>query len=443
VHRLISTIRTMIVVRNRSFGLIWTSQLLSGVGTWLLEVAVPVYVFRLTGSTTDTGLTVVAGVLPLLLAGPVAGVFADRWPRRRTMVGADLLRACCVGLLLLARNRGELWLILLAVFAENLFGAFFNPAYSGLVPSVVGRGRDLEAANSWFAVSSGIVRLTGAPLGGALYALAGFRLPVTMDAGSYLTSALLVALIRSPSAPAGQAESPALRPASRRAGEALRVVAADLRAGLAALAADQVLTVLLTASALFLLGNGALSALLVPYVIASLHAQPASVGELFTALGAGYLLSAYLGRRACASGQLRASVVGLLALLALAFAGLFNVHVFAFALVFIGVAGLGGGAFLMFQQTMMQRRAPDSLIGRISSAYSAVLMAATLLGALLASVAVAWVGRGTALNMAIAVIACGAVAAAWLPARASRTVPDPGHQGPDLPGPCEPMPAGS
>jgi MFS family permease len=434
MRRLISTIRMMIVFRNRSFGLLWTSQLLSGVGTWLLQVAVPVYVFRLTGSTRDTGLTVVAEVLPLLLAGPVAGVFADRWPRRRTMAGADLLRACCVALLLLAHSRSELWLILLALFTENLFGAFFNPAYSGLVPSVVGRGGDLEVANSWFAVSSGMVRLAGAPLGGALYALAGFRLPVALDGASYLASALLVALMAGPGAAAGRE----LDAASRPAGQALRAVAAGMQAGLAALARSQVLTVLLAASALFLLGNGALSALLVPYIVASLHAQPASVGELFAALGAGYLLSAYLGRRACASGRLRASAVGLLALVALAFAGLFNVHVFAIALAFTGLAGLGGGAFLMFQQTMMQRCAPDSLIGRISSAYSTVAMAATLLGALLASIVAAWLGRGTALNLAIAVIASGAVAAARLPARAGRVSPGSGDRRPDESGSREP-----
>jgi predicted MFS family arabinose efflux permease len=190
-----------------------------------------------------------------------------------------------------------------------------------------------------------------------------------------------------------------------------------VRAGVTALRRDGVLTVLLIVSALFLLGNGACSALLVPYVISSLPVQAAGIGELYSALGLGYLLSTYLGRRACASPRLRTAVVGLLGLLVLAFAGLFNIRSFGLALVFIGLMGLGGGSFLTLERTVMQRRAPDRVIGRISSTYSTVVMAATLAGALLASLVVPWIGRTATLDLAIAVIASGAGAATRLPAR--------------------------
>jgi MFS family permease len=116
---------------------------------------------------------------------------------------------------------------------------------------------------------------------------------------------------------------------------------------------------------------------------------------------------------------LRASVLGLIGLLVAAFAGLFDVHSFWLAFVFIGLLGLGGGSFLMLEKTLTQRRAGDHVIGRISSAYSAVVMAATLAGALLASLATAWIGRDAALNLAIAVIAAAAVPATRLPARAA------------------------
>ncbi len=412
--RLGSTIRKMIIFRNRQFGLLWTGQLLSAGGDWLLQVAVPVYVFRLTGSAGDTGLTVVAEILPSLVLGPVAGVFADRWSRTRTMIGADLVCAGAVSLLLLARRPSQVWLILLAIFAENCACAFFGPACQAVGPALVGRDRDLAAANAWSAAAGGAVRLACAPLGGALYALAGFRLPVAIDVGTYLVSALLVSTIAARPGPDARARSgsPAL---PRRAG--LRDLGSGLRDGAAGLGHDRVLTVLLTVSALFLLGNGACSALLVPYVVGSLHVRAASIGELFAALGVGYLLSAYLGRRACASGRLRGSVLGLLGLIVAAFTGLFNAHVFALALVFIGLLGLGGGTFLMLEQTIVQRRVPDSVLGRISSAYSTVVMAATLAGALLASLVVTWAGQTAALNLAIAVIASGAVVATRLPAR--------------------------
>ena len=420
MRSLSSTMRKMIIFRNRSFGLLWTGQVLSGGGGWLLQVAVPVYVFDLTRSAGDTALTVVAEILPLLLLGPVAGVSADRWPRRRIMIGSDLLCAGVVSLLMLASHPSQLWLVLFAIFAENCFSAFFSPAYQGVVPAFVGRDRDLGVANAWSAAADGAVRLACAPLGGALYALAGFRLPVGIDAATYLASALLVSLIRTSRPGSSNGDGPPspapVRPAtSWSAG--LRDVAADLRAGVTALRRDGLLTVLLIVSGLFLLGNGACSALLVPYVVSSLRVQAASIGELYSALGLGYLLSTYLGRRACASPRLRTAVVGLLGLLVLAFAGLFNIRSFALALVFISLMGLGGGSFLTLERTVMQRRAPDRVIGRISSTYSTVAMAATLAGALLASLAVPWIGRTATLDLAIAMIASGAVAATRLPAR--------------------------
>src|ERR1700728_834302 len=253
----------------------------------------------------------------------------------------------------------------MAILAENCACAFFGPAAQALVPALVGRDRDLAAANAWSAAAGGVVRLTCAPAGGALYALAGFRLPVAADAGTSLVSAFLVSLIAAGPRLEARARSGSPGP-PRRAG--LRDLASDLRHGAARLGHDSVLTVLLTVSALFLLGNGACTALLVPYVVGSLHAPAASIGALFAALGAGYLLSAYLGRRACASGRLRGPVLGLLGLVVAAFAGLFNVHRFVLALVFAGLLGLGGGSFLMLEQTIVQRRVPDSLLGRISSA---------------------------------------------------------------------------
>jgi MFS family permease len=415
LNRLNSTIRKMIICRNRSFGLLWASQLLSNGGNWLLEVAVPVYVFHLTGSARDTGLTVVAEILPLLVLGPVGGVFADRWSRRRVVIGTNLLCVGAVSMLPLAEHRSQLWLVLAAIVAENSLGAFFGPAYQALVPALVGRDRDLATANAWSAAAGGAVGLTCAPLGGVLYALGGIRLPVAVDAATYLAAALLVAAIRparavpaAPSAGPGDASPGRIR---------LRGIAADLRDGVAALRRDRVLTVLLATSALFLLGNGACSALLVPYVVGGLHVRAASIGELFAALEAGYLLSTYLGRRACASPRLRASVLGLIGLLVVAFTGLFDLHSFLLAFMFLALMGLGGGAFLTLEKTVMQRRTGDDVLGRIGSAYSAVVMAATLAGALLASLAAGWLGRATALNLAIAVIAAAAVPATRLPAR--------------------------
>ena len=178
----------------------------------------------------------------LLFLGPVAGVFADRWPRRHVMIVADLLSSASVGVMLLASARSGLWLLLTAVFAENAFCTFFSPACTGLVPAIVGRDSDLAVANSWFAVSGGIQRLAVAPLGGALYAVGGFRLPAAIDAASYLASALLVALI-------GRTPAAGVRPSGQRA---LTAFASELHHGLASLVRNSTLRLMLAASSLLM-----------------------------------------------------------------------------------------------------------------------------------------------------------------------------------------------
>ncbi|GLI02904.1 MFS transporter [Phytohabitans aurantiacus] len=73
-------------LRLRDFRLLWLARLVSLLGSWLLIVAVPAYVFALTGSLVATGLTLAAEFLPSVLLGPIAGVLADRWDRRSAML---------------------------------------------------------------------------------------------------------------------------------------------------------------------------------------------------------------------------------------------------------------------------------------------------------------------------------------------------------------------
>src|SRR5215469_7693003 len=406
----------MIIARNGSFGLLWAGQLLSNIGTWLLVVAVPVYVFHLTGSAPSTGLAFVAEVVPMVVLGPFAGVFVDRWNRRTTMVISSLLQAGSVSALVFFTRPSQFWILIAAVCAENAIGTFFAPAYLAVVPVVVGRGADLDVASAWTSVSRGVTRIAGAPLGGALYAIIGFKMAVAADAATYVVSAALIAVMPALRASANRSAARLPGPSATRNSEVfVRGLVADLRLGMAELLQDRVLPVLLAAAALFLLGNGALTALLVPYVSTQLRGTAAGVGVLFSALGVGYLIGALPGKFVCANSRLRRNLMALVAAVVAAFAGLFNVHVFALALVFIGLAGIPGNAFLALQQNLMQRCAPDKFIGRISSVYSTVGNVATVLGALLASLLVRELGLSLTLNCSIGVIACAGAVAVLLP----------------------------
>ncbi|MEU7995548.1 MFS transporter [Micromonospora sp. NPDC049060] len=396
----------MIFIRNRRFGLLWSSTLLSNLGNWLMIVAVPVYVYTMTGSTFSSGLAFVAQTLPAIAFAPLAGVLVDRWDRRAVMVGADLLRMVIVLALLVVDDPGMLWLLYTAMFFESAIGHFFQPAARAAVPAVVGRGGDLDAANAWNTVASGIVRLAGAPLGGALYALLGFDGLVLIDSATYLLSAVLI-FGMGPLRVADNGRQP-------EKSSWLAAFWGQVQEGLAFLLRHSVLRATLLVSSLFLLANAALNVLLVPYVIDVLGGDASDVGILMAALGVGFLASAYVGNVLSRSGLLRLSFTGCLAVITLCFAGLFLIHHFVAALVFIALAGLPGGALLMLVQVQVQRQTPDRQLGRVGSAFTAAEMAATVVGASAGSVAGQHLPLTTTVWLVIGVLATSAVLAAVL-----------------------------
>ncbi|MGC5334052.1 MFS transporter [Micromonospora sp. DT62] len=396
----------MIFIRNRRFGLLWTSTLLSNLGNWLMIVAVPVYVYTMTGSTLSSGFAFVAQTLPAIVFAPLAGVVADRWDRRAVMVGADLLRMVIVLALLVVDDPGMLWLLYTAMFFESAIGHFFQPAARAAVPAVVGRGGDLEAANAWNTVASGLVRLAGAPLGGALYALVGFDGLVLIDSATYLLSAVLI-FGMGPLRVADNGREP-------DTSSWLAAFWEQVREGLAFLFRHSVLRATLLVSSLFLSANAALNVLLVPYVLDVLGGDAGDVGVLMAALGGGFLASAYAGNVLSRSGLLWLSFTGCLAAITLCFAGLFLIHHFVAALVFIALAGLPGGALLMLVQVQVQRQTPDRQLGRVGSAFSAAEMAATVVGASAGSIAGQQLPLTTTVWLVIGVLAASAVLAAVL-----------------------------
>jgi len=87
---------TFSVFRKRDFRLLWSAQLVSTIGTALTDLAAGILVFRETHSAAAVGLMFVATAVPTLIVGLIAGVFVDRYDRRKIMVIADLLRAVIV-----------------------------------------------------------------------------------------------------------------------------------------------------------------------------------------------------------------------------------------------------------------------------------------------------------------------------------------------------------
>src|SRR4051795_6504169 len=162
------------VLRRRDFALLWVGGLVSVAGDWVLYAALPFYVYERTGSTLATAGMIVAELAPSFVLGSVAGVFVDRWDRRRVLVAANLAQAAAVALLLVVARGGPLWIVFAVAAVQAAAAAFAIPAESALLPSLV-PDEDLVPANALNALNNRLGRLIGLPIGAALYGALGLE----------------------------------------------------------------------------------------------------------------------------------------------------------------------------------------------------------------------------------------------------------------------------
>jgi MFS family permease len=356
-------------LRVRDFRLMWAGGLVSGLGSWLLTLAIPTHIFLVTGSLRATGLTVAAEYLPLLLLGPVAGVFADRWDRRRLMIGTNLFCAGAVAVMLLGLAPGRYGILYAALVAENAGVVLYAPAWQARTPAVVGTGSLLTSANALNAASGGVVRLVGGPLGGILLALCGARWLIVADTASYVLSAVALALTsRTAAVTAGTVRT--------TPGAVVR----DLLEGARVLSRQPAARALFPVTVIFLVANASLGAVLIPFGIERLGGSE-HTGYLLAGLGAGVLAGAPLIRLLLDRVQPRILLAASLGATAAAFVGLFTSSSLAAALPAAAAVGMFGSMSLVIPQTTMPRVVPNAVLGRIGAVFLTGEAAATLAGA--------------------------------------------------------------
>ena len=356
------------VLRRRDFALVWTGGLISLAGDWVLFVGLPLYVYDRTGSTLATGAMFLVRLVPQVLLGSVAGVFVDRWDRRRTLVVANVLLAVALVPMLVGAAAGVLWPVYLGSLAASVLQQFVGPAEDALLPRLVDE-EQLVPANALNALNDNLARLGGPPLGALLYAGAGIGGVVVADALSFLVAALLVGLVRADARPLGDEQ------ADTATSSALLATWRDWLAGLRLVRASRTVAVLLLFAALTGLGEGALSALFVPFVRTVLHAQDLAYGGLLAAQAAGGLLGGVvIGRygRALRPVQLWGlGALGLALIDALIFLYPLALPGVVLALALMVAVGVPVAGMRVGLATERQTAVADAFRGRLSGAYLA------------------------------------------------------------------------
>jgi MFS family permease len=184
-------------LRNKNFALLWAGGLISMIGNWILIAAMPFHIYSLTGSALATSGFLIAYLIPGILFSSVAGVFVDRWDRKRTMLAASLAQSAVILALVVVQSAELVWLIYVVAFIESTLSHFFGPAENALLPRLVGE-EHLVSANSMNAMNDNLGRLIGPALGGALLGVVGYSSVIVADSVSYLIAAVLISLVAAP-----------------------------------------------------------------------------------------------------------------------------------------------------------------------------------------------------------------------------------------------------
>jgi Na+/melibiose symporter-like transporter len=406
-----------VLVRHRDYRFLLAAGLVSMAGDWVLSVGLVYYVYAVTGSTVASATMLIAAFLPQMLLGSVAGVFVDRWDRRRTMIGANLLMALGLLPLLAFDGAGQVWIAYVVVLFVGATEQFVIPAEAALVPHLVADG-DLVTANALNGQNRNIARLVGAGLGAVAVGVGGVALVAVLDAVTYLVAAGLLVLIAS--APQ--------RPAPDPVGAAPRSLLAEWRGGLTLAAREPTLRVLFVIAGISSVGEGVMGTLFAPFVRDVLHGGGSAYGVILGAqavggIAAGFAAAVvahrYAPRRLLGWGALLVGVIDLLLFLyPLAYATVWP------AVVCMVAVGLPAALAVVGQTTLFQRTSSDSHRGRVFGALSAVQGVALLVGTLLAGVLGDVIGIVPVIAVqGVGYAVAGLIVLAYLPGARRRSVP--------------------
>jgi MFS family permease len=337
-------------LREREFRLLFAGRTVSLVGNAIAPVALAFAVLDLTGSKTDLGLILAAREVPLIVFLLVGGILADRLPRNRVMVGANLVSGLtqAAAAALLITGNAEIWHLAALASLNGAAGAFFFPASAGVVPQTVPAPL-LQQANALLALAINSAAIGGAAVAGFLVAAFGSGWAIAVDAGSFFLAASFVALMRLPAIE----------------GEAKRFVH-DLAAGWREFRSRTWLWVIvLQFSFLLMVCMGAFS-VLGPAVADEELGGPKAWGIILTGETVGLLAGGLLGLRFRPRRMLVAATLGILAIPLLPFAVSFPLALPAIvALAF--VAGVGSELFGLMWHTTMQQEIPSDKLSRVYS----------------------------------------------------------------------------
>jgi MFS family permease len=267
---------------------LWTGQSISQVGSQITLLALPLVAIRiLDAGSVEVGVLAAAETVPFLVVGLPAGVWIDRWRRRRVLIAADVGRAAVLATVPIAYvldvlTMGQLYAVALAT---GLFTVFFDVAYQSYLPTVVPRARLVEG-NSRLELSRSAAHVVGPGIAGLLVQAVRSPMAVAVDSVSFVLSALCIGRIRT--------EEPRPVPGADDGQLSMGRSIAD---GLRYVLRHPLLSRVGTSTAVFNFFSAVGMAVFLLYAVRELDIDPAAIGVVFSLGSIGFVVGAALTQR--------------------------------------------------------------------------------------------------------------------------------------------------
>src|SRR3954453_21011225 len=185
-------------LRHRDFRLVWGGTFLSNIGTWMQNVILGVFAYKISDHDAGyVGLIYFAQLGPLLFLSQIGGVIADQVDRRRFLVTMQAMQMALSFLLvpIAVADHPNQTPLFLCVLAIGIFNALNAPAMGAILPTLVPR-EDLPGAVSLQSVQMNLSRVIGSAIGGVLYAVLGIGWVFAVNAGTYMFAVAGLVLAR-------------------------------------------------------------------------------------------------------------------------------------------------------------------------------------------------------------------------------------------------------
>ena len=386
-------------LRDRNVRLLISGLGLSQVGDWLYNVALIVFVLERTGSPTWVAAAGIVRLLPYVVFGTIGGLIADRWPRRRTMIQSDLIRAVVMfALTVVAARDGEpLAAVLLAGIATT-FSVAYSPCVNAAIPRIVAED-DLSVVNTLSATVTNLSYALGPALGGILLILGSPSAAFAVNGVTFVISASLTLAIRADLGPDTD------RLADVPVTAAVAGPSSDVLEGFRALTSSAFVIALVVTQVATNVLYGMETVLYALTSTERLGLEVEGVAFLYAAIGVGGIAAAGLAHRLS-----RRSEAALVLAVAAVLCGIpmAAVAVVSEPSVALAVLLVEGGAMIVVDVlvvTSLQRLLGAGVLGRAFGTLDALIVAGILAGSVLAPILVTTMGLEAALLIGGAIMA--------------------------------------